>query len=562
MLAWIRKSHISPTQLSQVSQYQYESLARNQRRIRLLTLLPGGKGSPIVCSISSVTLDSGSKYEAISYRWASQGPARRIQLEGKFATVPENLWFALERFRLQEQSRILWVDQICINQSDNVEKSHQVRHMGAIYNQAKQVLIWLGPGSGNTSLAVKALQAFSEHHVETTKALRIRHSKQWLAVMRIVENPYWNRLWIIQEIAHASRKTIFCGDDELSWDAFCFFLRGQGSGITHRSQAVPAIHRQHLVAVRHAPAVALTQLAVDRTLLTQLVQFRYASQTDPRDKIYAFSTLTNDLGIFPDYTKSVQEVYTNATVAHIQRYRSLNIICQSYHGEPRLDLPTWVPDWTMQSGPRPLLYDTYGRSQGLTDLRTTATDFQTDVNGNVLHVRGVHIDTVCEVRTTMQEVRDISNRLGDWASTLASIPDQSGPRHEITQLYSTAMKHMSLAGMSRPPHGPDGRSTRYSLPAEWLTGENLSAINHLSKIVFKRRLFLTQNQWWGIGPSDAQEGDLVCFLQRCDIPILLRAKDGHYVFVGEVDMHHAVAYPEALASFVRLRSPLTTFSIH
>lgn len=37
----------------------------------------------------------------------------------------------------------LWVDALCINQSDNEERSHQVRQMRQIYSRSKEVLCWV-----------------------------------------------------------------------------------------------------------------------------------------------------------------------------------------------------------------------------------------------------------------------------------------------------------------------------------------------------------------------------------------------------------------------------------
>ena len=108
----------------------------------------------------------------------------------------------------------------------------------------------------------------------------------------------------------------------------------------------------------------------------------------------------------------------NSIVAHVNRYRSLNIVCQSYFTEERLSLPSWVPDWAMTSGPRPLLYDTYSRSQGLTDLKAKMSDVEVDLERGILHVRGLHIDTVRNVREPLDEVSDISSSLGDWASAM------------------------------------------------------------------------------------------------------------------------------------------------
>jgi hypothetical protein len=434
--------------------------------------------------------------------------------------------------------------------------------MDAVYSQAKEVLIWLGPEGKDTALAVEAFQAYSRGVPETTAALRTRHSKPWRAVMKIIENPYWNRVWIIQEIAHARKKTIHCGGHELSWEDFCFLVRDQNSEMDRRSRVVPAAHRHHLVVVRPAPAVALTRFSVDRALLTQLTQFRYALQTDPRDKIYAFSTLTNDLGIFADYTKSVRDVYIHATTAHISRYRSLNIICQSYFGGKRLELPSWVPDWTLKLGPRQLLYDTYGGAPRLEDLRCQSVNIQVDEKREILLVRGMQVDTVEALRDTIQEARDISSHLGDWASILKSRIPPWGPRRNIAELYSAAMEQMFLVSRSRSQRAADGGSTNYSLPQEWLTGPNSKAIDHLSKIVFKRRLFLTEDRWWGIGPSNAQVGDKIYFLQGCDLPVMLRRHDHHHILVGEVDIHPVNAFYAAVQAFKSSDTVCESISVH
>jgi hypothetical protein len=40
--------------------------------------------------------------------------------------------------------RLVWIDALCINQSDDEEKTEQVRRMGEVYAQAKQVIVYLG----------------------------------------------------------------------------------------------------------------------------------------------------------------------------------------------------------------------------------------------------------------------------------------------------------------------------------------------------------------------------------------------------------------------------------
>jgi len=39
---------------------------------------------------------------------------------------------------------LFWIDALCINQADRMEKEKQISRMGSIYNMAPGVIIWLG----------------------------------------------------------------------------------------------------------------------------------------------------------------------------------------------------------------------------------------------------------------------------------------------------------------------------------------------------------------------------------------------------------------------------------
>jgi hypothetical protein len=66
-----------------------------------------------------------------------------------------------------QNRQLLWVNQICINQVDEAENSHQVAAMGRIYSSAKVVLIRL-PGS--TGIGRKRF-AWMRHAFERAPAL-------------------------------------------------------------------------------------------------------------------------------------------------------------------------------------------------------------------------------------------------------------------------------------------------------------------------------------------------------------------------------------------------------
>ena len=122
------------------------SLANN-RLFRFLIL--HGSSDPqrrLRCDLAEASLDDANlQYEAVSYCWADQSPTQAVHLEDREVLVTKNCEAALRRFRplKNDESRNLWIDSLCINQKDTLERSYQVSLMRDIYSQAEQVLIWL-----------------------------------------------------------------------------------------------------------------------------------------------------------------------------------------------------------------------------------------------------------------------------------------------------------------------------------------------------------------------------------------------------------------------------------
>ncbi|KAK4222693.1 hypothetical protein QBC38DRAFT_489218 [Podospora fimiseda] len=124
--------------------YQEIALASDNSQIRLLQLQAGTGEDPIVCFLKAVNLEGHPEYDALSYVWGNPGVTGSIQLHGREHSVTINLWDALKRLRQPDKHRRLWVDALCINQTDSKEKEGQIGLMGKIYSQAKEVCLWLG----------------------------------------------------------------------------------------------------------------------------------------------------------------------------------------------------------------------------------------------------------------------------------------------------------------------------------------------------------------------------------------------------------------------------------
>jgi hypothetical protein len=130
----------------------------NQSMFRLLTLHSGVHGSPISCELQVVPIRNPPKYEALSYVWGDPTVTKEIRLSGKPFHITTNLESALQRLRLSNATRYLWVDAICIDQTNLPERSGQVQMMAKIFSGAASVLVWLGEADQYTNSAFDAVE--------------------------------------------------------------------------------------------------------------------------------------------------------------------------------------------------------------------------------------------------------------------------------------------------------------------------------------------------------------------------------------------------------------------
>lgn len=143
--------------------YCYQPLPRPSDQIRLLTILPSRDNDSAIracLTVHRIPLPDASRsqklwahlclppYFAISYSWALGAKVRQnthVLINGKRFYVDENVHDALRVF-LSYASMPLsyWIDCICINQTDEAEKSCQIPLMLDIYGRSVMTLVWLG----------------------------------------------------------------------------------------------------------------------------------------------------------------------------------------------------------------------------------------------------------------------------------------------------------------------------------------------------------------------------------------------------------------------------------
>lgn len=124
--------------------YNKHTITQYQNQIRLVHLSGGQRDDAVRCSLEVVPLDEETSYEALSYCWGDCQDERVIILDEEEFHISQNLLSALRTIRNPKETRTLWVDAICINQQDNLEKAWQVNLMGEIFANCQMGLIYLG----------------------------------------------------------------------------------------------------------------------------------------------------------------------------------------------------------------------------------------------------------------------------------------------------------------------------------------------------------------------------------------------------------------------------------
>lgn len=147
------------------SPYLYEPLV-NATSIRLLTLCPGNTLDEIKCDLKTVSLADKPEYEALSYVWGSTKRDYTLTCDRRSLKITKSLHVVLRRLRRTSHARVLWIDQLCINQDDLQERSEQVQIMREIYRNARLVVLWLGEDEASQApLANDLIQKFASQEI-------------------------------------------------------------------------------------------------------------------------------------------------------------------------------------------------------------------------------------------------------------------------------------------------------------------------------------------------------------------------------------------------------------
>jgi len=297
--------------------YQYQQL-RGADSTRLLRFLAGSNDADIRCTINEYDMTSETiPYVALSYVWGDATIQHPIYLDGKTVNITSNLREALAHLWKTFPHSSFWIDAMCIDQDNLEERMHQVGQMRAIYSNAAEVVVWLGPGHEELERLNSKIESHDVHCFSTGLGVLYRGcgyqmDSGIIAAMRhLIRQKYWSRVWIIQEVTTARKVKIMCGTVLLDWLRFTQFLYDFcfDHFFIPEELAFDQIDHQ----ARSLPIIRLCGWTYGVTFLAYALHWSETSlATDRRDKVYAILGLVNAGNgqlLAADYTLSPCNVY-------------------------------------------------------------------------------------------------------------------------------------------------------------------------------------------------------------------------------------------------------------
>ncbi|KAG5770031.1 hypothetical protein H9Q72_002939 [Fusarium xylarioides] len=443
------EEELQALQLTSNGSHYAGALSVERHDIRLLHVEPGAFDDPIRCSFRLASLkEVESKridFHALSYCWGDPTEREDIFLskEGDFGNGKEGMPFsigksaaqALRRLRLEDETLVIWIDAVCINQDDLEERAQQVTLMSQIYSLASVVHIWLGEDNHGVEACLKLIRdicnsnsrlceggeqcscvgtahstpleeirAYEQSKKDEGKAISFKgmlevfdiHLKNWtreiidlagwygntqlsFLMSTLYENPWFSRVWVIQEALSAKQPFIHCSGEQAPWEEVVQVSNwlenpgysSQNPHIVSQQISMAAIWKT-LKPKGKTTEVPTTPIeAQDTNELSSILEVFLSGldlkATDPRDKLFALLTFANETHdttklddlIRPNYDKSKERVFADFTRWWIREHNSVAIL-SSIHCQPSRtwvkilgpeaqDLATNRPTWSVDS---------------------------------------------------------------------------------------------------------------------------------------------------------------------------------------------------------------------
>ena len=356
-----------------MTRYTYDVL-QHPDSIRVFELLPGQSGAPIKGKLLEVRKCDQPQYEALSYTWGKPSFPHVITEATLLSNiaVTENLFQALQALRYTDASRVLWIDAVCIDRKDVVEKNRQVSQMSDIYRNSTKVLVWLGNdgyeegiseleriGRQSDSYGVSMVNSTAEIDYSSTSQeslAKLEKECNFPALKQFFMSEWFDRVWVIQETALAGDILLHAGNRSIdfqcynaaclvlalmpswrvlhenlamnsplrslwpelqsrlsfAWDLLSFREEYKARGLKVGPKTRRSLQRMSWASL--SPIEEQTDM-LDRGLIHFCAMASRRNCTDERDKLYALLAMApENYGIQPDYDVAARPLWHSLSI--------------------------------------------------------------------------------------------------------------------------------------------------------------------------------------------------------------------------------------------------------
>jgi hypothetical protein len=454
--------------------------------------------STVEMVMAHCNLDRHPSYEALSYTGGNPHTSdslkallkgtndpweekTTVMVNGIAFPTKRNLMEALRRFRVTHAMKAIWIDSICINEADPVERTEQVRLMGEIYGEAKDVPIWLGERTGGLDTALTLvtgmIRAFTKWYdanhppgfrdswnqiirsaVTTPDALDqklfweflqsekcqpffedidlrtlgVRTDRMaWDFLRNLVSRRWFDRVWTWQEKELAKSATVYVGERTLQWAELRFAMLLVMAHDLSKTRTTPST----LMPGREYLHV-LDSLGIDKSpdLLDIVINVRHRDTQLKRDKIFGVlgaaaqykNKPSKDVEHFLRLVNygylTTQDLYREFSRYWIIEKRDLRVLQACNPSKRKIKgLPSWVADWSDTTLSHQLSSRLYNATKGKPEVEVK---YHYHLNSNELQLAGIPIDTVklvCDDKIIDKSEHYLSTRTVDldhWRAQL------------------------------------------------------------------------------------------------------------------------------------------------
>jgi hypothetical protein len=471
-----------------------------------------------------------------------------------------------------------------------VEKSQQINMMPSIYGQSSNTIVWLGESSAkdiehsldmlcgilnswdsdcNATYHVSGItknSGFPSLFDSETRGSNLRTYLE--SVGRLFAVNWFRRRWIIQEVTVSRSATVMWSNYTIAWHwvgLVAAILR------TNYSKQLPygtstGIFNAYLIfrSCRHGNLERVPVSFVELLRLASMFQ-----TSDPRDAIFALlgiHTSDHDPQKAPLLTSNYDMDERELNLMLIERLlelpRPLSFLSSVHpdsedhlmHNSEIEPLPSWLPQWTSPSIASILtpwtLDETFNASKGLDFERIRPSSRE------ILAVSGIEVSIVLCSSTVIGWNRNIYQAIEEVVANLHI--DLSWPalfqllcrtltagRNQYGGLESDSnvlLQHFIAFCAKDPRYEYERKRYLKSKQVQDFffeakkmhkDGNDFDFFRVAEQVCIGRVLFVTTSGHVGLGPAGTAAGDLLCVLAGSTLPVVLRAEQSRYRFVGD-----------------------------